>query len=134
MDKQQQEQALKQATNEAVKNERKKLIIDFDEAVKEQKAEAIEVKFDGQMFELPSTPPAWLPLFINRHQNENGVIDDSKNLEIIEKLLGSEFASRILDADNFVSFELVNDKILEPVFAHWGMELNDESGKEKIPS
>jgi len=134
MDKQQQEQALKQATNEAVKNERKKLIIDFDEAVEEQRSEAIEVKFDGQLFKLPSTPPAWLPLFINRHQDENGVVDDSKNLEIIEKLLGEGFASKILDADNFVSFELVNDKILEPVFSHWGMELNDESGKGQTPS
>jgi len=129
-----QAEALRRETEKEGIRERKKLIIDFDEAVAEQKADAIEVKFDGQVFKLPSTPPAWLPLFINRQQNEDGVIDDMKNLEIIERLLGEEFASKILDADNFISFQLVNDRILSPLFNEWGMEMEDESGKVKTPS
>lgn len=134
MDKQSQIEALNRETQKEAKNERKRLIIDFDEAVKEQKAEAIEVKFDGQVFELPSTPPAWLPLFINRHKNDDGVIDDEYNLEIVERLLGDEFASKIMDSSNFVSFELVNEKILSPVFEHWGMSFQDQSGNAQTPS
>lgn len=134
MDKQDQIKGLQQETERKARNERKALIIDFDEAVKEQKEEAIKVKFDGELFELPADPPAWLPLFINRHQNDDGVVEDNANLEIIGRLLGDEFASKILDSDNHISFNLINDKILSPVFKHWGMEISDDSGNEKIPS
>lgn len=133
MDKQQQIEALEQETQKHISKDRKKLIIDFDEALREQKAEVVEVNFDGQTFELPASPPAWLPLFINKHQS-NGVVPDEANLEIIERLLGEEFASKILDGSNFISFQLINDKILSPVFEHWGMEFSDTTGNETIPS
>jgi|GEM_PF-4096191 len=106
------------------------LIIDFDQAVASQRAKAITVNFDGDTFKLPSEAPAWLPLFINRN-TKNGEVPDEKNLEMIERLLGKEFASKIVDGDyNHVSFKLVNDTILSPVMEHWGMSMTDTTKKK----
>lgn len=129
MDKQSQAKRLNEETKKEAKKERKRLIIDFDEAVAEEKAEPVIVKFQGEEFKLPANAPAWLPLFINRNQNDDGVVGDEANFELIERLLGEEFAQRILDAGNFVSFELVNSKILEPVMNHWGLAFEDATGK-----
>lgn len=125
---------LNKATEKHAEQDRKRLIIDFDEAVKEQKAEPIVVVFKGEEYSLPANAPAWLPLFINRHTSENGIVSDKHNLELIERLLGSEFADKILNSDNFVSFELVNTKILQPVMEQWGLGFQDESGNATTPS
>lgn len=125
---------LENATKKHVDKERKRLIIDFDEAVKEQQSEPIEVQFQGDSYYLPANAPAWLPIFINRHTDENGVVSDKHNLEMIERLLGSKFADKILDADNSVSFEIVNTAILQPVMEEWGLGFQDESGNEKTRS
>lgn len=129
MDKQEAKQRLQQETQKEAQKERERLIIDFDEAVEEAKSQAIIVQFQGEDYELPPNAPAWLPFFVNRHM-QDGEVDDQKNLEMIERLLGNEFADKILDPENnFVSLESVNDKILEPVMAHWGLEINDSTGK-----
>ena len=124
-------QQLAEQTAKAVEAEREALVIDFDEAIREQKAQPIQVRFQGELYDLPSQAPAWLPLFINRHANDKGVVGDKHNLEMIERLLGKEFAAKILDGDNFISFELVNTAILEPVMEHWGLAIEDASGKGK---
>lgn len=129
MDKDTQKQRLKEETQKEAKRERSRLIIDFDEAVAEEKSDPIVVKFQGEDFELPANAPAWLPLFINRNMNDGGEVNDEKNFEMIERLLGEEFASRILESGNFVSFELVNRKILKPVMDHWGLAFEDTTGK-----
>lgn len=125
---------LKKESEKHSKAERKKLIIDFDEAIEEQKAEAIVVKFQGEEFNLPPNAPAWLPLFINRHSGDDGVVSDKHNLELVEKLLGKEFADKILESSNFISFELVNTKILQPVMDQWGLQFRDESKNGIAPS
>lgn len=125
MEKLTNEEKLQQSLEQSKQQQKEKLVIDFDEAVAEEKAKAIEVNFDGKTYELPQSAPAWLPLFINRY-SENGVLNDEKNLEMIERLLGKEFAAKIVDeANNFVSFEVVNSAILEPVMAQWGMNAKD---------
>jgi len=125
-------ETLDKAVQEYKQDQQEALIIDFDEAVAEERANAIIVKFDGQEFELPPKAPAWLPLFINRHgQGKDNELSDKHNLEMIERLLGKEFASKIVNEDhNFVSFESVNDKILQPVMQHWGFS---EAGNVKKP-
>lgn len=125
MNKQEQIAILNEETKKHAKREREALVIDFDEAVKEQESSSIQVKFRGEIYSLPSDPPAWLPLFLMRNQDENGVISDDKNLEMIGKLLGDEFADKIMDAGNAVSFNLVNEKILFPVLKSWNMEVDD---------
>lgn len=109
------------------------LIIDFDQAVAEEKAKAIKVRFEGKVYELPKSTPAWLPLFINKHADKDGVVSDEKNLEMIAALLGRDFAEKVADdKNNFVSFELVNSKILKPVMEEWGFDqFQDESDKKK---
>lgn len=113
--------------------QQEELIIDFDQAVAEEKAKAIKVKFEGQTYELPKSTPAWLPLFINKHADESGVVSDEKNLEMIAALLGKEFAAKVADdKNNFVSFELVNQKILKPVMDEWGFsKFQDATDKKK---
>lgn len=124
---------IKQRLQESVQEDRQKqqerLVIDFDEAVAEERAKAIDVRFDGAVYQLPPNAPAWLPLFINRH-SKNGVLPDEYNLELIERLLGKEFADKIVDGgNNFVSFESVNKRILEPVMKEWGLDAEDVTEK-----
>lgn len=125
---------LNKATEKHAKKDRKRLIIDFDEAVKEKGSDPIVVKFQGNEYELPANAPAWLPIFINRHTDDNGVVSDKHNLDLIVRLLGEEFADKIMDAGNNVSFELVNTAILQPVMEQWGLGFQDESGNTKTPS
>src|SRR5690625_2078166 len=107
-----------EAAARLAKKEEEELFIDFDEAVREEQAQAIRVKFDGEVFELPPTIPAWLPLFLNKSDGS-----DADNLRIIEGLLGKDFAEKITSGrNNFVSFDLVNDKILTPVMKQWRSE------------
>src|SRR5690625_1793249 len=117
------------AASDAVKDQEGRFI-DFDDAVKEDEAKAIRVKFDGQVFNLPRTVPAWLPLFLNKSDGS-----DKDNLKLIESLLGADFAKKIVsDKNNFVSFDLVNDKILTPVMARWGIDFTNATEKnEKTP-
>src|SRR5690625_597598 len=119
-----------EAAARLAKKEEEDLFIDFDEAVKENKAKAIRVKFDGQVFNLPRTVPAWLPLFLNKRDGS-----DKDTLKHIESLLGTDFAEKIIsEKNNFVSFDLVNDKILTPVMARWGINFTNATEKnEKTP-
>src|SRR5690625_1752488 len=106
-----------EAAARLAKKEEEELLIDFDEAVKENEAKAIRVKFDGQVFNLPRTVPAWLPLFLNKSDGS-----DKDNLKLIEFLLGADFAKKIVsDKNNFVSFDLVNVKILTIVMVCCGI-------------
>lgn len=126
------EQKIRETARKFQQEKEGALVIDFDEAVKEQKAKAIQVKFGGSTYELPAEPPAWLPLFIEQN-SKGGELDDEKNLELISLLLGKEFAGKIVDdKNNFVSFESVNNYILVPVMNRWGLEdVADSSDKKK---
>jgi len=122
---------LLQSVENLQKQESERLVIDFDEAVEEQKAKSIAVKFDGGMYELPAEAPAWLPLFVNRHSDSTGELPDDKNMELIERLLGEGFTKKIVDgSNNFVSLEAVNDRILLPVMEQWGLEAEDTTEKK----
>lgn len=120
-----------EAASRLAKKETEELFIDFDEAVQEQRADAIRIKYAGDVFELPRTVPAWLPLFLNKSDGS-----DRDNLTLIEGLLGKDFAEKIVTGqDNFVSFQLVNDKILSPVMEKWGIAFSDSTEKnEKTPA
>lgn len=124
---------LHEEANRWKEKQQEELIIDFDQAVAEEKANAIKVKFQSKVYELPKSTPAWLPLFINKHADENGVVSDTKNLEMISALLGKDFAAKVADdKNNFVSFELVNDRILKPVMDEWGFnKFQDATDKKK---
>lgn len=126
---------LNQTTDKFSNQKKGELVIDFDEAIKAQKAEAIKVKFDGELYDMPPEAPAWLPLFINRNSDDNGVLNDSANLELVQKLLGNEFADKIMDgSNNFVSFEAVNTHVLLPIMNHWGLtgeNVPDEEAEKK---
>nr|BDD43945.1 hypothetical protein 9 [bacterium] len=130
--KEAQVQALNEATEKGRIQERKRLIIDFDKAVEEVKDNTVLVKFQDHEFELPDEAPAWLPLFIARRSNEDGVISDTDNLELIAKLLGNKFADAIVESDSNISFNLVNEKVLMPIMAHWGFgtENVDSQGED----
>lgn len=109
------------------------LIIDFDQAVKEERARAIQVKFSGRKFSLPASAPAWIIVFVNRHgEGDNLVLSDKHTLELIEGLMGKEFVSAITDEkENFVTLEAVNTYILEPVFKKWGFASAEAGSKKK---
>lgn len=122
---------LREAAAKFQSQENDSLVIDFDAAVEEQKAKAIKVKFGGDVYELPSKTPAWLVPFMSRNKNDEGVMEDEANFELIELLLGKEFANRIVDdKDNFVSFESVNNNIILPVMDQWGLT-GDEGEQSK---
>lgn len=125
---------LEDETEKLKQKERENLIIDFDEALEEENADSIVVKFRGDEYEMPPNAPAWLPLFINKHMNGSGVVEDKHNLELIARLLGDEFANKIIESGNDVSFEAVNNRILQPVMEHWGLSVQDDSGNEKTRS
>src|SRR5690625_5055249 len=119
-----------EAAARLAKKEEEDLFMDMVQAVKDNEAQAIRVKFDRQLFKLPRTVTAWLPLFLNKSDGS-----DKDNLKLIESLLGADFAKKIVsDKNNFVSFDLVNDKILTPVMARWGIDFTNATEKnEKTP-
>lgn len=119
---------------QAKEKRKERLIIDFDEAVREEKAEPVLIKFDGEEYELPASMPAWFAL-MKPEKTVDGreVYSNKQNLEMTRKLLGEEFADKITE-ENFASFKVVNEKILFPLMNYWGVEdTQDESKNTTAP-
>ena len=130
MDKKEQIDRLNEAVEKEAVNERKRLKINLDEALKEYSRDEFEIVFEGEVFTLPAQAPAWLPIFFKHYMDDDGTIPDKKNLEIIERLLGKKFASAIMDSDSNMTFEFVNKHVIIPVFKQWGFgDVEDATGK-----
>lgn len=127
------EQKLELSTKER-EQRKERLIIDFDEAVREEKSQPVVVKFDGKEYELPASMPAWFAL-MRPEKIEDGrqVYSNAQNLEMTRKLLGEEFAEKIT-GESFASFKTVNEKILFPLMEYWGVsDVKDESKNTTAP-
>ena len=127
MDKQDQISGLNKATEQHKQRQLESLTIDINQAIRERDSKPITVKFDGNVYELPSEPPAWILDLVEKSKE----VGDEQNLWVIKKLLGDDLWAEIINSDNNVSLSLINDAVLVPVFRHWGLEINDETESGK---
>lgn len=129
------EKVLNEAFDKFKAKQEQELVIDFDSAVEAQRKKAIKIKFRGNVYEVPPETPQWYMNIINRklHEtkslnldelSEEEIIDrmeisDQQNEEIFRRLLGDEFVDGYLN-ENYVSFSVLNNELLNPILVKWG--------------
>lgn len=102
--------------------------------------------YEQRVFVVPGETPVWYMNIINRKLHEiksvkldelseeelieRLEIDDNHNEMIFRRLLGDEFVDSYM-ADNFVSWKLLNDAVLNPILVKWGWKAVEDTSEKK---
>lgn len=124
--------------NEIAKRQEKNLVLDFDEALKEENKKQIEVKLLGKIYFLPIKMPFNFSTFFlrNCYKKIKGewviAMDEDKVLPFIELMFGKKFIYQIEKAkDNRISLEFVMSNIVPKIMDKWGYSMNQSPEKIK---
>jgi hypothetical protein len=133
---------LDEAEERAREYQTMELSSDYDEAIKEhrKRKQPLLVKFQGKRYEMPSSIPFSLSVFIMRDciQKKKGpdgkmkeifVFPDDKVLDFMERVFGKKFASAVMDSD--IGTDFVAEVIIPDILGKWGLMLNDTPAVEK---
>lgn len=122
--------------NEIAKRQEKNLVLDFDEALKEENKKQIEVKLLGKTYFLPTKMPFNFSTFFlrNCYKKIKGewfiAMDEDKVLPFIELMFGKKFIYQIEKAkDNRISLEFVMSNIVPKIMDKWGYSMNQSPEK-----
>lgn len=124
--------------SDAVKAEEKaqseSLVIDFDQAIEEEKSKAITIKWEGKEYKVPGSPPQWI---WNMWLRNDGVFSDDDHKEIFHRLFGKEFSEKLekqINEDNWTNLSMATQKIIAPLYSKWfGLPVEDTTKKKSTP-
>lgn len=114
----------------AAETEKKELDSNFDKAVEEKEKPVSVITVAGKDFEIPSTTPAWVSLFIARHGvGESKEVPIDKYLDFILKVIGNDIIDHMIDvADNNYSAEDFSKDVVQKITSSW--QGNEEAEKK----
>jgi hypothetical protein len=125
--------------NEIKENQENNLVLDFDEAIEEEKNKAgkIVIKMLGKVFELPKKMPFNFSTFFlrNCYKKINGefvvVFPEDKILEYLELMFGTELINT-LNNEKYrdVSIDFIFKNIVPGVMKAWGYNVDTSKNKE----
>jgi len=112
-------QVLDKAVKEYQQDQQEELRIGYDNVVDAQKSSAAIVEFRGEEYQLPKEAPGWVGLMF-ADVNEGDEVDNQANMEMIERLLGVDFARKVRGDRAYQKLKKImqaidrlDDKILE---------------------
>lgn len=118
-------------------NQENKLLIDFDEAYKEELDDSyFEIKINNKIFQIPSEMPFNFNTFFLRHclkkvKGKNIVIiPDDKIMTFYELMFGNELVEDLEANNNKYSSNFIMTKIVPVILKQWG--LDTDASQEKI--
>jgi len=133
---------LDEAEERAREYQTMELSSDYDEAIKEhrKRKQPLIVKFQGKRYEMPSSIPFSLSVFIMREciqkvkgsdgkMKEIFVFPDDKVLEFMERVFGKQFAQAVMSSD--IGTDFVAEVIIPDILGKWGLMVNNNQSEEK---
>jgi hypothetical protein len=124
---------------EIKENQENNLVLDFDEAIEEEKNKAgkIVIKMLGKVFELPKKMPFNFSTFFlrNCYKKIDGefvvVFPENKILEYLELMFGSEFINTLNNEKySDISIDFIFKNIVPDVMKVWGYKVDTKRNKE----
>lgn len=128
---------LNQKEEEIADRQENNLVLDFDQAIKDENIKKIEIKLLGKTYFLPHKMPFNFSTFFlrNCYKKVKGewtiIMEDDKVPVFLRLMFGDYFIKNIENSgDNRISLEFVMAKIVPQVMKAWGYDM--EGSPERI--
>ena len=122
---------LNEKQEEITERQSNNLVLDFDQALKEENKQKIEIKLLGRTYFLPKKMPFNFSTFFlrNCYKKIKGqwtvVMDDDKIMPFIELMFGKKFIENLENSrDNRISMMFVYEKIVPKILDQWGYNMD----------
>jgi hypothetical protein len=121
-------------------NQVETLVLDFDEALKEEEAKIKKIKIvvAGKEYNIPSKMPFQFSTFFLRHcyKKVKGrwtiTMQEDKILPFLEKMLGKKFIIDFENSNNTsFSIDFIFKKIVPKIMSTWGIDVDNAQSKFK---
>lgn len=129
---------LNQKHEEMAINQEDTLVLDFDEALKEESAENLKIKLLGKYYDLPKDIPFNFSTFLLRYcyKKVRGKlimsIPDDKLYTFLELMIGKDFVKDLENSNNRnVSINFIFQKVVPKIMEEWGQNVDFNSDKVK---
>lgn len=132
------EELLDNKLNELSENQSENLVIDFDQAIKEEQEKIIQIIFDNKKWDLPHKMPFSFAMFFFRNclkkQNNKTVVEipDDLTLVFIEKMFGKKFYESLIESNINFSFDLLFKNLAFKILKSWGIDMDSPEAQKKI--
>ena len=128
-------QYLNDKQDEIAKRQENELILDYDEALKEESSKILKVRINGKFYEVPGKMPfSFSTLLIRKcFKKIDGkqvfTFEDYNTMtEIIEKIFGKKFMHEIDRPTNKnVSLVWLFEKVIPDIMGAWGMPIDTKN-------
>lgn len=127
---------LDQRLEDEKREQEERLLIDFDEVVKEHKSKPFTIRFQEKFYEIPASMPFNFSMFFFRYclKRKNGkqVIDipEDKVDRFIELMLGRQFLNSLERSEEAFEFEMIMDRLATPILEKWGYGTSKTSNNQ----
>lgn len=132
------EKLLDNKLSELAENQSGNLVIDFDQAIKEEQENIIQIIFEGKKWDLPHKMPFSFAMFFFRNclkksGNKTIVeIPDDLTLVFIEKMFGKKFYESLIESNINFSFDLLFKNLAFKILKSWGIDMDSPEAQKKI--
>ncbi|MEN8907894.1 MAG: hypothetical protein ABF289_18235 [Clostridiales bacterium] len=124
---------LDQKLEDEKREQEERLLIDFDEVVKEHKSKPFTIRFQDKFYEIPASMPLDFSMFFFRwclkRKNGKQVIDipEDKFARFIELMLGKQFLNSLESSKQQFEFDMIMDKLATPILDEWGYGVSKDN-------
>ena len=122
---------LNEKQEEITERQSNNLVLDFDQALKEENKQKIEIKLLGRTYFLPKKMPFNFSTFFlrNCYKKIKGqwtiIMDDDKIMPFIELMFGKKFIENLEKSrDNRISLMFVYQNIVPKILDEWGYHMD----------
>ena len=130
-------QYLENKQAEIAQNQEDNLVFDFDEALKEDSKQKIEIRLLEKTYYLPQKMPFSFSTFFLRHcyRKINGkwtiAFEDKYLMPFLELMFGRKFLDDLeRSRDNRISMMFVYEQIVPKIMKEWGYNVNPNDQKK----
>lgn len=127
---------LNQKHEEIITKQENTLLIDFDEALKEEEKKQLEMKLLGKIFKLPPAMPFNFSTFFLRYcyKKVKGkmviVLPEDKIIDFLRLMFGNDFLVLLENTTNRnVTTDFVYKTIVPRIMKEWGQEVDTEKAE-----
>lgn len=130
---------LNKKTDEIGKAQENTLLVDFDQALEEEKEETLTIKILGEYYILPGKMPFNFSTFFLRNcykkikGKQQFVMEENQIVPFLELMFGKKFVKKLEETDdNRISTNFIFEKIVPKIMSAWGQDIDTSNAQKKI--